>query len=110
MALATACVVAVQSSFSRLQCPKQLRVRSASIEAGVASAMEGSILFCHPVTTSPFAVYHRLEPRFGDVSWIVLISLSDLRVLQAGAVEELGFRRARHQARYSDAAIFKFIA
>jgi hypothetical protein len=42
------------------------------------------------------AVHHRLEACFGDVGGAVLFGLSNLGVAEAGAVEELGFGRARH--------------
>ena len=55
------------------------------------------------------ASHHRVKAILGDLGRVVLLVRADLRVLQVGAVEELGFRRPGHQTGHRHACVLQFV-
>ena len=56
------------------------------------------------------ALQHRLETLLRDFGRVVLLARADLGVAHLGAVEELRFGRARHEASDCDVVVLHFVA
>src|SRR3954467_9759610 len=57
-----------------------------------------------------FAAHHRLESRFRNFRWIILVTLTKLCIQETSSAEEFCFRAPRHQTRHTYAGIPKLLA